>query len=216
MKKAAYIGLSGVNPKYRTFMTENATIQKVKSFKKLKKGWHYGEGVSFNDKNINCAIDLCEFLLNNSFIKIDAFPGFNGEIRITAYPSDYYFEMTLDGNENVSLLIEKNGNDQEIFRIENHNCESIKKLIIEKRDSLLWNTPEYLHYITTTAPENDSTVLRLGTPHQNLEAEFQSMISNVRTNLQVASVNIYALNSQNEPIRQFSGNLKGRYSQPAE
>lgn len=215
MKKAAYIFFSGVNPSYRTFMTENATIQKIKSFKNLKEGWHYGEGVSFNDENINCAIDLCEFLLNNSFIKIDAFPGFNGEIRITAYPLDYYFEITLDENKNVSLLIE-NGNDKEIFRIENQNCESIKKLIIEQRDSLLWNTPEYLHYITTTVTGNDSTALRLRTHHQNLEAGFQSIVSNVPTSLQIASVNIYALNSQNEPIQQFSGNLKGRYFQLAE
>lgn len=215
MKKAAYRFFSGVNPSYRTIMTENATIQKVKSFKNLKEGWHYGEGASFNDKNINCAIDLCEFLLNNSFIKIDAFPGFSGEIRITAYPLDYYFEITLDDNENVSLLIE-NGNDQEIFRIENQNCESIKKLIIEKRDSLLWNTPEYLHYITTTVLGNDSTALRLRTHHQNLEAGFQSIVSNAPLSLQAASVNIYALNSQSEPIQQFSGNLKGRYFQLAE
>ena len=215
MKKQAYVFFSGVSPTYRSFLGENIVVQKVKSFKNFKQGWHLGEGESFSDEVINQSIEMCEFLLANSFLTIDAFPGFNGEVRITAYPNNYYFEITFEDFNRVNFLIEDN-NDSEIFRIENQTIEEVKRIIIEKRDSLLWNTPEYLHYITTIAIGNDSTALPLRTLRQNLVEGFPSSVLNVQMNLPVVSAGIFAINTQSEQTQRFSGNLAKKFFQPAE
>jgi hypothetical protein len=56
-------------------------------------------------------------LSNAGFATTNAFLGLDGEIRLTAYHNSIYFELTIEPNGKIVLLLEKN--DQEIDYEEN-------------------------------------------------------------------------------------------------
>ena len=79
---------------------------KIIDFKNLERGWCYGEGEPFNDAIINKALELHNEILEKDFIETDAFPGINGEVMLTAYYAEYYFEFTVNLDQSVSIFYE--------------------------------------------------------------------------------------------------------------
>lgn len=104
-------------------------LLKLEDFYNLQPGWCYGEGTAFSKKMINISKQIATSLLAQGFDKIDAFPGLNGEIRVTAYVENNYLEFTLE-KDSVTFLHE--ANDQELEYNENlslNGClEKIRKL----------------------------------------------------------------------------------------
>lgn len=128
---------------YDAFITrlEPETIEKIDSFLKLEKGWHYGEGDVPSKKTVESAKNLAEQAIWSSF-DTNAFPGIDGEILVTVYSKDYCLEFTVESDGKIIFVYEFN--DQEIEYSEGLNFrEAQKKLddfcerIYNKKE---WNT----------------------------------------------------------------------------
>jgi len=74
-----------------------STVEKIRSFSKLKKGWRLGEGIEFSTEAIDWAIELAA-MLGRIGIATDAFPGTDGSIRVAGYKSDHYLEFNMAGD----------------------------------------------------------------------------------------------------------------------
>ncbi len=123
------------------------TVKKIHDFKKLGKGWSYGEGEPFKGSILNDAISLIREAFNLAFYTTDAFPGLNGEVMCTIYHEDNYLEFTLEPDGNVTFAREKS--DDEICYQEGLSLQDAKEKIGEFRKEI-WNTYEFsTQYITT-------------------------------------------------------------------
>lgn len=91
----------------------NPTEEKIKSFAGLKKGWHYGEGISISDELLDECLKFHRALNEFGFKETDAFPGLNGEIRITIYDSNCYIEFTFNTLNDIDYCLEINGKEEE-------------------------------------------------------------------------------------------------------
>lgn len=89
-------------------LRNQSTPQKIYSFLKLEDGWSYGEGLKFNYEIVALADDIHRYILSLELTETDAFPGLDGEVRITAYYKDYYLEITVNEDRSVDYYLEKN------------------------------------------------------------------------------------------------------------
>ena len=91
------------------------TEDKIKGFKNLEKGWHYGRGIKFSDKVINQSLELLEAINLAGYSRTDAFPGLDGEIELAIYNNDVYCVITLESDENWKFNIIFENDDEELF-----------------------------------------------------------------------------------------------------
>lgn len=103
------------------------TIKKIKSFIDFKNGCFFGEGIQFLNTTISKSVFITLILKDNGFTIEDAFPGFNGEIRITAHIEECYLEVTINNNQLITLIIDKN--DVEFLYLENKKIEEFTDFI---------------------------------------------------------------------------------------
>lgn len=208
MKKNKLWDEVGVN--YKVIDWQHPIRSKIKDFATFEEGWHYGEGESFSNEIISLALEVHDFFYNNSFLTLDAFPGFNGEIRVTAYPKNYYFEATIEDVNNITFLIE-DSNDEEIFYADNLSIEELKTLIKEKADLYIWNTVESFPFVTTTIERKDSLASPSKIHLQSAEEEFLLFNWNAQTKRQVVYVNTFApIMTNSVQAHHYSGNSKNQ------
>lgn len=91
------------------------SLLKICEFETLKPGWCYGEGVCFSYKTIQHALEFAETLIKLGYSSTDAFPGTNGEVRITAYEGNLYLEFTFESETSVTFLVEENDIETQYF-----------------------------------------------------------------------------------------------------
>ncbi len=84
-----------------------STLEKVQSFSKLKDNWSFGEGSEFNVQILNKALQLVKTAHALGFQETDTFPGLNGEIMVTLYLGQDYWEFTLESDGSVIFVYEK-------------------------------------------------------------------------------------------------------------
>jgi hypothetical protein len=109
----------------------NEVEQKIQGFKGLKRGWHYGEGVSFEQSILDNAIALNRETISLGFLETDVFPGLNGEVVFTIYLDDHYLEFTLEPNGSITFCHEKG--DKEISYQEGLSFQIAKERIRQFR-----------------------------------------------------------------------------------
>lgn len=73
----------------------NNTKILLHSFTQLPPGWSFGEGVPIATTSVVEAQRLVDALPG---VETGAFPGLDGEVRVTAYQGTLYAECTYDGN----------------------------------------------------------------------------------------------------------------------
>ena len=93
-------------------MSYEITKKKIDSFCKLPKGWHYGEGVPASKKRIEKAHKINDFF-HSYGVNTDAFPGIEGEIQVTAYLDEYYWEVTIERDNSIVYVFEVNEVERE-------------------------------------------------------------------------------------------------------
>lgn len=143
------------------------TEKKIEDFSLVQAGWHFGEGKTPKREIIRMALSLNEEFSQAGFARTNAFLGLDGEIRVTAYHDDLYFELTIEPNEQITFLLEKN--DKEINCEENISLDKACQYIKERRESL-WNSSG-LSTSTISIPTKDaSPALPLNPPA--MAAEF--------------------------------------------
>ena len=89
------------------------TTKKIRNFRRLKAGWHYGEGYSFDENVLHKAIKLHEHALLLGFYETDAFPGIDGSVILTAYNGPECLEFTLTPSGNIQYRLERD--DVEVY-----------------------------------------------------------------------------------------------------
>lgn len=199
------------------------TIKKINSFRNYVKGWSFGEGQAFNNKIVEKAIDLVKFSSHCGFREMDAFPGLNGEIMVTLYFAQEYWEFTIEPNESVTFVYEC---DDEVILykeklkfkniLERINSIAIEKFIVASHNNMrlfnnkLCGSLEFSTSNITTLERKDLRVLHSN--HLLMEASLFS-IKNVYWSKNKQFVRILE-NTTHPPqvaIPRFSGNLKNRY-----
>jgi hypothetical protein len=90
------------------------TGEKIRSFSRLKKEWHFGEGSPPKENLLKKAIELDGLAQTLGFTHTDAFPGPKGEVRYCVYDGPNYYEFTLESDGSVTTLIENDGTESEI------------------------------------------------------------------------------------------------------
>ena len=89
------------------------TEEKIRSFAALPPGWHFGQGVPPPPERVDQALRLLAAGREAGWPETDAFPGVDGEVRITFYREDGYLELTLERDGGVSVVREQNGVERE-------------------------------------------------------------------------------------------------------
>ena len=87
---------------------ETSSSKKIQSFQTLTAGWSFGEGVAFQAQILNKANQLVKSAHAVGFHDMDVFPGLNGEIMVTLYSGEQYWEFTIGADENVTFVYEVN------------------------------------------------------------------------------------------------------------
>jgi hypothetical protein len=91
----------------------NETTRKIRSFANLKDGWHFGEGSLISEEAIFDALFLHVQILMAGFTETDAFPGLSGEIQVTAYWNENYFEFTREPDGRWTFIHENSDEEKE-------------------------------------------------------------------------------------------------------
>jgi len=115
------------------------TRRKLASFRELKQGWHYGEGVPFSQCVIKSATTINQEALQLGFTETDAFPGIGGEIRVTVYHNIHYLEFTVETDGQITFVYEKD--QEEIYYEEKLSLQESKRRLKEFYDQ--WNGYEF-------------------------------------------------------------------------
>jgi hypothetical protein len=89
----------------RVFM--NPTIEKIQSFATYQSGWSFGEGVQFSENTVSKGIQLAKIAHTLGFYETDAFPGLSGEVMLTVYQGNEYWEFILHPDETLTFVYEK-------------------------------------------------------------------------------------------------------------
>jgi hypothetical protein len=76
----------------------------------LPTGWHYGDGVAASSDTESIALSIQTEAVIVGVMQMDAFPGINGEIRVTLYEPDY-LEFTVEKDGRITFLEERNGEE---------------------------------------------------------------------------------------------------------
>ncbi|AWW29025.1 hypothetical protein DN752_02105 [Echinicola strongylocentroti] len=182
---------------------EHPIFNKIRSFSEFEKGWHFGEGIKFQDERINTALTVSEVLSDIVSPKLDAFPGFNGEIALTSYPKEKYFEVIIESDACFLLTVEdENGIeliDHEEFKSLDHLIKGLQKYVQE----FLWNTSEYSQNITSTQTRIGSLVSHSGILPEEV---FPSLSVSVHAGITVAPVNISFSTTPWQQLHRYTGN----------
>jgi hypothetical protein len=132
--------MSTATPRAVVWSAPNNTEEKIRSFSTLPVGWHYGSGRAPSPEMIATAIQWHRHLTGLGFTVIDAFPGINGEIMVTAYEGAHYVELLLDTISTVSLIHERDG--KEVRSLDQVTPDQARRALGEFTGEI-WNTSGY-------------------------------------------------------------------------
>lgn len=92
---------------------KNDTLLRINDFSSLPKGWHFGEGSEISDDAIDVASKVFYGLFSQGISITDAFPGVDGEVRVTGYFNEHYIEITVENDCSITYLYEVNDIEKE-------------------------------------------------------------------------------------------------------
>ena len=81
---------------------------KILDFSRYSKGWDYGEGKPFSTETLRRALLLNRIIIAKCTPETDAFPGPDGDIMVTAYWDQWYWEFLINAGGTVTYIAEKN------------------------------------------------------------------------------------------------------------
>jgi hypothetical protein len=113
--------------------------KKIISFLDLKPGWDSGKGVPPSQENIRKALRLAD-LASFWDLATDVFPGTDGEIMVTVYHNDDYWEFTIEKDGAVTAAQELQ--NKETFLAEGVSFQDALKMLKDFGMKLWSNVPE--------------------------------------------------------------------------
>ena len=91
------------------------TESKLMSFALLQNGWHYGSGMAFTEEAIRDSMRIHRQIFFKGFTSTDAFPGPNGEIQVTMYYENHYFQFEREASGYWNITHEKNNEEKQFL-----------------------------------------------------------------------------------------------------
>ena len=179
--------------------SQSHVFDKLKEIACLKNGWHYGEGVPPSKKSLKKANILIEQITMSMF-DVDVFPGIDGEIMVTAYHKEHYWEFTIESDQTVTYVYQRQKIDMSYEEGLSFN-DAIE--ILDAFCDNIWNISESYTPSITTKKDKNLKVSPLKT-HRRLA--FRSSPKNVLTQQADTPVSIYRnITPTSHPFHQFSG-----------
>ncbi len=163
------------------------TKEKLLGFKGLDYGWDLGRsGKPVTDGFIQKGLHLLDEIANQGITRTNAFPGPEGEVRVTAYKSIFYLEFTIEIDGTISCVIERGEHeivDKESLSLEEAECEISTFKELTQCSSLGYSTQQNIM-------TKESIVFRVGQfLTQVIAVESQSSIWSVSSGKEVRFVN---------------------------
>lgn len=188
---------------------ENLAKNKIESFRKLKKGWRFGEGIPFEERTISNAMAINDEAWRYLFWRTDAFAGTNGEIMVAICQDTHYLEFIVKSNAEIDFLYEEK--DEEVYSQSGLSLPEAKVKIGEYYRQ--WNGFESSGKVTTTKTKSDSSLLHLG---QEATLAFRLLVESASSRLKKPSVDISPSIIQQLPMtHRSSGSSQKIYSRQA-
>jgi hypothetical protein len=216
---------------------KNPTIAKINSFKDLPENWSFGEGVVFDSSQMEKAINLVNIAYELGLKESDAFPGLNGEIMVTFYDNEDYWELILEPNNSVTYVYER-GEDTSLYQEELSFDVAFGKLIKSFKNNHLSfypsaiqvfksaeSSPKYRFINKSSQPKwrlsgSFTSDIMIGEkkglkvqPLRTLQVgEYPFLVENAQQNAQKPSVNISKNSTHPQLVvpRQYSGEFRNR------
>ncbi|MGH9838505.1 MAG: hypothetical protein ACREEM_06960 [Blastocatellia bacterium] len=151
--------------------TFNQTMEKIRVFANLDNGWHYDSGKGMSEFSVSAGIKILVYAHAMGFTSMDVFPGLSGEVQVTLYDEDSYYEFTVELDRSLTIVHEIG--KEEVLYLENQSLnKAIEKIedlafgygeppfLEEVEDAIKqpWGLSESLTRFTTTLPEESSKV----------------------------------------------------------
>jgi hypothetical protein len=124
------------------------TLDKIKSFTKLRRGWHYGRGGPISREILDIAADLHGHLMMIGLTRTDAFAGADGEVLLTAYHNDHYVGVTIESKDKIAVRHE--GGDRDVSFVEELNVRKAKNELLRIVRGIWTMSVSYTQRISTT------------------------------------------------------------------
>lgn len=137
------------------------TLEKIRSFGALGKGWHYGEGQGPSLATLELAERIAKRLHLELFCKIDAFPGIWGEIQVTGYLEKYFIEINILSDASIEFLVEDQ-NQNIVLELEGLNFDGLVTKIKFFKGQYLWKSFVYFPQTISIKIYPDSPALPSG------------------------------------------------------
>lgn len=135
----------------------NVTELKILSFRGFPVGWHYGEGVPFDNRVIQRANAWNRAAQALNFGRTGAFPGLSGEIVVTVYWRNEYLETSFEPDGTVTVSRERNS--IVIYEEEGLTEYEARGKLVEFRDDTWNSSVSSIKSIFGTQRYEDSRVL---------------------------------------------------------
>jgi hypothetical protein len=181
----------------------HSTFEKLISFVRLEKGWYYGSGGPISINQIFRAIRYFNILKTNGFEDIDAAPGVDGEILLSAEMGSGYIEVILETDLSVSIAYDRDGVQQ--FYV-SHKLPDEADMVIKDVARGIWSASGGFIQSTSIISRVVSPVL-----HTGIQAVTQGcpLLTAVVFNPEVAQSAIMpdSIIGRSLPSRQYFGNL---------
>jgi hypothetical protein len=113
---------------------------KIQSFANLASGWDYGHGGPISASTVRLAQMWSRVLRNNGFLEIDAFPGGDGEIVVSACHNDHYYEVIIEPDHTISIAYDFKG--KQMYYKPNMSELDAKQAILEAVGRI-WSAFDY-------------------------------------------------------------------------
>lgn len=143
------------------------TDEKIKKFKNLSVGWHYGKGIPPSSDTVTLSLRINDQAVLFG-LKTDAFPGVDGEIQVNCYYDDETIELIIEPNGEICLVHDRNNVELESF--ESSKLSDVLGFL-KRYGKDIWNLSGSSTQITMTSTEKDLPASHLETPL--MAAEYQ-------------------------------------------
>lgn len=184
------------------------TTLKIRSFKRLLEGWHYGKGVPPTNAAIEQALKLNSGALSSGFLKTDAFPGIDGEILVAVYYGEWYLEFTLEANMSVTFVAEKNR--EEVEYVEGLSVEDALNKIAQYREKV-WTLSGLSILSISTIAQASSRVWPLRIQVMGREYPVSIKIAPSKPTAQSAPISPGSILGRQASLPSFGKYLTGRF-----
>lgn len=149
-----------------------AVVDKIRSFRELPEGWHYGEGTRATETAVELALIMQAVLVSGNASEVEVFPDVSGGILVAGYYEEEMVEIFCKHDGAISLVHEVG--EKVDYAKDDMSAQEAREYVKE----LLWEVVKwrsvrsfgYFTQNTTVGRGRDLQVLRSRIPQRTVES----------------------------------------------